>query len=293
MVDKIQMNVNETLELEYLVEQISDGPIKVNEPTSGSSSINYISKNVGVFNPSETGIHKLTINGQTVEIDVTDIPDSVDYQYPFDRFSTSTWEDTVSNADMTVNGLSSSTFADGSNAVSGYGSDSGTANGPESIAELEKWGIALTAQISNISDADHHFGSIDGNANIRLYYVDFFAPLGQPVVQLRDDNNNRLTVSSDTAIDDGTKKTVVINKTSNNATDIDIYIDDMTSAVSKTVHENESYNNTNVSLDTDMGFFCQNVDGSISAQSQSKSSIFEFNTDPYSETERVAFSDRV
>jgi hypothetical protein len=77
MVEKISMNVDETLELEYLVEQISDDTISItDEPTSGSSSVDYIATQKGVFNPSETGTHKLDINGQTVEIDVTDIPDS-------------------------------------------------------------------------------------------------------------------------------------------------------------------------------------------------------------------------
>lgn len=83
------MFVNETLELEYLVEQISDTAISIDEePTDGSSSLDSIDKRAGVFNPSETGIHEVNINGQIVEIDVT-VPTPVAYSnlvawYPFD-----------------------------------------------------------------------------------------------------------------------------------------------------------------------------------------------------------------
>lgn len=103
MVEKIQMNVNEVLELEYLIEQISDGPIQVNEPTSGSSSINYISKNIGVFDPSETGIHELNINGQIIEVDVIEIPSSAVARYNFEENLTDLWND---NAGSEVSAVS-------------------------------------------------------------------------------------------------------------------------------------------------------------------------------------------
>jgi hypothetical protein len=104
MVEKIRMNVYETLELEYLVEQINDDTISITgEPTSGSSSIDYIATKKGVFNPSETGIHKLDINGQTVEIEVYYIPDSVDYRWPADENSGSTLSPTIGSVDISLN----------------------------------------------------------------------------------------------------------------------------------------------------------------------------------------------
>jgi hypothetical protein len=85
MVEKIQMDVNETLELDYLVEQISDNAVEIDdEPSSGSLSLTYISKNISVINPTEPGIYKLDIKGQTIEIEVTDIPDSGNLQANWD-----------------------------------------------------------------------------------------------------------------------------------------------------------------------------------------------------------------
>jgi hypothetical protein len=105
MVEKISMNVDETLELEYLVEQISGDTISItDEPTSGSSSVDYIATEKGVFNPSETGIHKLDINGQTVEIDVIDIPDSVINRWLTDEGSGSTLADDRGGVDGSING---------------------------------------------------------------------------------------------------------------------------------------------------------------------------------------------
>jgi hypothetical protein len=85
MTEKISMNVNETLELDYLVEQVSDNTIDItSEPSSGTMSVDYINTRTGVLNPSTTGTYKLDINGQTIEIEVTHIPDSgADHQWNY------------------------------------------------------------------------------------------------------------------------------------------------------------------------------------------------------------------
>lgn len=78
MVENITMNVDNTLEMDYIVQQISDDAVEVkSEPTNNSYSINYLNRKVSVFNPMETGTYKLDINGQTIEIEVIDIPNSV------------------------------------------------------------------------------------------------------------------------------------------------------------------------------------------------------------------------
>jgi hypothetical protein len=111
MTEKISMNVNETLELDYLVEQMTDDTIDItSEPNNVSTSINYIKKHSGVFDPPDTGTYKLDINGQTVEIEVNDIPDSVVSLYDFeDNSDTSTAIDMRGSNDLTVNGSSYST----------------------------------------------------------------------------------------------------------------------------------------------------------------------------------------
>lgn len=89
MVKKIAMNLNDTLELDYLVEQVSDDAIDItSEPTPGSSSIQHAKKRFGIFNPSETGIHKLKIDGQTIKIRV--IPNGAVSRWTFDNTDTDT-----------------------------------------------------------------------------------------------------------------------------------------------------------------------------------------------------------
>jgi hypothetical protein len=81
MVEKISMSVEETLELDYLIEQINDDAVSItNEPSDASTTLNYIKTKSTVFDPSTTGTYELDINNQTVEIEVTDIPISDDFQ---------------------------------------------------------------------------------------------------------------------------------------------------------------------------------------------------------------------
>jgi hypothetical protein len=88
----VNMDLNETLELDYLVEQISNNTIKVSaEPSSGATSLNYVREEYGIFDPSESGTYKLEIDGQTIEIDVADIPDSGIAHYEFEQSLADRW----------------------------------------------------------------------------------------------------------------------------------------------------------------------------------------------------------
>jgi hypothetical protein len=92
----IHMDINETLELDYLVEQISNDTIKVSdEPSSGATSLNYVREEYGVFDPAEPGTYKLEINGQKIEIKVTKIVESAIANYTADGFTGSTWESNI------------------------------------------------------------------------------------------------------------------------------------------------------------------------------------------------------
>lgn len=73
MADKtLKINVNDIIELDYLVEEISSNAVTVNNDPSGSLPNKYISKDTYVFDPPESGTYELEINGNTVEIQVTD-----------------------------------------------------------------------------------------------------------------------------------------------------------------------------------------------------------------------------
>jgi hypothetical protein len=110
MTDKsISMGVNEIVELDYLVKEISDSVVTFDKKP-GNVSESYISKNKYVFDPKDTGTYKLDINGQTIEIQVTDIPDSAILQYKFeDDSDTTTATDSITGNtpyDGTINGAS-------------------------------------------------------------------------------------------------------------------------------------------------------------------------------------------
>lgn len=107
MVKKISMDINETLELDYVIEQITNDVVEItDEPSPDALSLTYISREASVLNPTEPGIYKLDIKGQTIEIEVTDIPDSGVSRWTFDDSDTNsgTAVDVWGNTDGTING---------------------------------------------------------------------------------------------------------------------------------------------------------------------------------------------
>jgi hypothetical protein len=132
MVENISMNINDTLELDYLVEQIDDSTIDItDEPSKNSYSLDYGRKQFGIFDPTDTGTYKLDINGQTIEIEVTDIPDSGIFRYDFEDDSDSSTaidafaDDSHTAYDGSISGATySSTARWGNFGLSFGGSDS-------------------------------------------------------------------------------------------------------------------------------------------------------------------------
>jgi hypothetical protein len=121
MVEQITMNVDDTLELDYLVEQINDNTIDVTgQPNGASFSLDYGRKQFGIFDPSDPGIYTLDIDGQTVEIDVYDIPDSAVLRLKFnDETDTTTAIDSEGDNNGSINGATytSSNVQEGSHAL--------------------------------------------------------------------------------------------------------------------------------------------------------------------------------
>lgn len=71
--ESIKMELSEVLELDYLVEKISDNTVNIKNNSSNISfSDEYISKSTYVFDPDETGSVTLEINGKTIEVTVID-----------------------------------------------------------------------------------------------------------------------------------------------------------------------------------------------------------------------------
>lgn len=95
------MNVNDVLELDYLVKEISRDEVTVNKNPNGSN-VSYISKEVSVFDPNGTGKYEIEINGQIIEIDVYEVPDSGVSHWTFEQNLNDFW-----NTNATYNGTGS------------------------------------------------------------------------------------------------------------------------------------------------------------------------------------------
>jgi hypothetical protein len=106
MVDQsISMNVNDTLELDYLVEEVSDSVVSFNKNPNGKSDT-YVSRNSYIFDPNGTGTYEFELNGQIIEVEVTDIPDSgLSHYYNAKQESgTSTFTDLEGSKDLSAGG---------------------------------------------------------------------------------------------------------------------------------------------------------------------------------------------
>lgn len=77
MAEKISMKVDETLELDYLVEQINSDAANIKtKPDNVTTSLNYIKTESTIFNPPDSGTYEIEISGQIITVEVIDIPDS-------------------------------------------------------------------------------------------------------------------------------------------------------------------------------------------------------------------------
>lgn len=219
------------------------------------------------------------------------IPDSVAYQYPVSTFGSSTWGDDVGSADMSVNGMSASTFDNGEDSVSGDGSDDyGLADGPQNILQNKSCGVAFT--FARTSTGGSYFGSDIASASGPRFWVYDPQDAGGFDVHFADDNENNISVVTDGSFNDGNIHAVVINKTGNSASDIEIYVDDMSSPVPISTNSDQSFDHNSYSNSDDCAFFANNEAGTIEKYMEMEAGIFEFNTDAYSQSERDGFVDR-
>lgn len=223
-----------------------------------------------------------------------DIPDSVNYQWRVEDFS-DPWPANVSTVDMSITGLTSSTFSNGEDSVFGDGTDDhGLADGPENIPSSESFGVAFTTQYSNVTSDGYWCGVRDGNAEL-FVRTSASGTDGGLEFTLSDNNGNALNIQSDNAFDDGTPKAVVMNKTGNRASDMDIYVSDMSNGaqIATTTADDQAFDHTNYSSAVSMGFYDVYIDGSfIDANLEAEVGVIEFNSDAYSEQERQDFVSR-
>jgi hypothetical protein len=230
MADKsIYMHIDDIIELDYLVKEISESIVTFDKKP-GDVSDAYISKNTYIFDPDETGTYQLNINGQTVEIEVTDIPSSAIYHYPISEGSGSAIFEKIQGDNGTINGLNwVSNGWYGNFALDGVGSYNST-----ELTTLDKFFEALDSDCSILftiqtTDSESDIMSNEVNPGGNSFFHLATRGFGQTSdgtlsVSLFDDSGDGLVLDSNSRIDDGTKKRLVINKTGNTASDIEIYI---------------------------------------------------------------------
>jgi hypothetical protein len=223
-----------------------------------------------------------------------DIPNSVVYQWRAEGFS-DPWPAYDSDITMRVNGISSSSFSNDNVSVYANGSsDFGIVNGPQSLPGNESFGIALTTQYVRVADITSWIGVDDGNNRFLIQQDDDAenATAGNIGLDLIDSNDNQIRLSTQDTFNDGVPHSVIINKHLDDVSGVEIYVDDMLNAKPTATSFNSGFNHSNFNVERDLAFFARNNQGSIGANLEGHVGAFEFNSKPYSESERMDFAHR-
>jgi hypothetical protein len=224
-------------------------------------------------------------------------PATVTNQYKGRNFSTDQWKDSTGESDLLINGVSADLLG-GSKSGAGDGTDdfaiasSTSLASPADLGEIEKFAIAFTINSTDTTNNSFWFGTTGSGGELSV--IDRNAS-GEPQFQLVDGNSNALRVSANKNICDGDNNLVIIQKTSNDASDIDFYINDVTNPVQKTIDSNgnfsnQSYDPSNV---PPMILYALNNGGSATNFKQVNYAHWEFNTDVYGIEERKALENRL
>jgi hypothetical protein len=220
------------------------------------------------------------------------IPNSVEHQYLGDNFTTSTWTDSIGSADMSINGPSASTL-NGDRAASSDGVDDfGLADGPATLPNRASFSIAMTVQTTDTTTS-RFFGELDNASDFSRFSINI-PNSGEFRIVFADDAPNVIAAKTLTGIADGNAHLVVVNVPDpTDASSIEFFIDDMVNPQTTTVIRNENFQPGNYSANGDLGFFAQNSTGSqINNFRNMTAGLFEFNTEPYSSTERQNLKQR-
>jgi hypothetical protein len=100
-------------------------------------------------------------------------------------------------------------------------------------------------------------------------------------------------VETNGSFDDGNPHLVVMNKSGDNPSDIDFYVDDMVNPVGTNTLDS-GFDHNNIGSLQRMGFFCR-IDenlGKIAETLDAKMGLWEFNADTYDQSEREALKER-
>jgi hypothetical protein len=226
---------------------------------------------------------------RNVSVGASVIPDSVVSQYDIINDwsqGDGTVTDSVGSDDMSITGDIQDAAIGGETGGEGDGSDDYGQSGSQSIGTNQTFGVAFTFRLPSAQSAT--YAGLYGNAlaNRIIIYSGVSGQNGDIQFDISDTNENLLRVYTDATYADDTAHLCVINKGSNDANDIDIYVDDMSTPVSKTVSFNDAFDHTAFNPPVDMAFWARNKDGTIDEHMNITYGVWEFNSEPYTQSER-------
>lgn len=223
-----------------------------------------------------------------------DIPDSVEYQWRSEDFA-DIWPAYVSDRSMSVNGISRSSFLNDATSVFADGNSTfGMANGPQNLPKNESFGIGLTTQYNRAADITSWVGVDDGTNRFLIQQDDNAdnTTAGNIGLDLIDGNDHQIRLATQETFNDGNPHCVIINKYSDDDSGVDIYVDDMADARPTSTSYNSGFSHMEYNAERDLAFFARNNNGTISAAIEAHVGVFEFNSKPYTESERRDFAYR-
>ena len=235
------------------------------------------------------GVQEVRSGDGRVFFEADAIPDSVEYQWRVEDFA-DPWPANI-GPDMTVSGLSTSTFSNNEDSVAADGdSDYGLASGPETLAGDETFGLAFTVEYDNVDSFRRIMGMEDGDNRFNVW---FGGDTDNDIaLELQDDNGDDLTRQTDEGYG-GEVRAVIINKSGDDPSDVQIFVDDMENPVSMSTRSDGGFDHNEYAGNIDFGFFARHGGGgSMEVHVDAEAGVFEFNREPYSQSERESFVDR-
>jgi hypothetical protein len=217
------------------------------------------------------------------------IPDSVEHQYKGENFTTSTWSDSVGSADMNIIGASKgsigSTPAADFDGVDDHGEiPLGTV---DTLPEDPAFAVAFVFQDTDASTNTRWLGGVDSDSSLAVPDVEFLdGQTGDVGLTIEDPSADASVVETAPQVNDGTPHLVVINKPSDDLSKLEFYVDDMTTPVAATQTAQVPFDSSQFSLSEEVYVGSRNFRGADDLHRDTTISFLEFNTQPYSSTER-------
>jgi hypothetical protein len=164
---------------------------------------------------------------------------------------------------------------------------------PADLPSNETFGIAFTFKTTSTRNGTHFFGGEGSGGRFTLEDNKFGdSSNGEPFLGLEDSNNGSIFVQTKASFASGNLNLCVINKNGNDASQVNFYINDMSTAKPKRIDGNSGFDHTAYNYSARFNFFAERASGTTQNFREYDSSLFEFNSEPYSQQDRLGLKQR-